>query len=152
MKKNKKALPVGTDFRKKHEPLIRGGNADVVMGWVNAGVECLDKFRGNASAYAKASVNGFTVSQTESTIRQYVGAVVAGLRKYGSASALLSAYDKVYEAREMSALRSFVAGSGQRKKGDKKPSQAAVALTKRAARSAWDKSRSFDEFWELING
>lgn len=134
MKKNKKALPVGTDFYKKHSPLITGGNADVVMGWVNAAQECLDKFRGNASAYAKASVNGFAVKQTEGTIRQYVSAICAGIRHHKSASAMLAAYDIVYDAREIAALRSFVAGSGQRKKGDKKTAkQDTVAVTKRKA-------------------
>ena len=152
MKRNKKSFPNHSDFGKKHDPKIKHGEFAVAMGWVDAAEECVAKFRGNASAYARASVNGFTVSQTEATIRQYVGAIVSGIRKYGSASALMKAYDVVYETREITALRSFVAGSGQRKKADKKRASSAVALTKRAARSAWDKSRSFDEFWELING
>lgn len=159
MKKNSKkvkALPLATNFR-KHDLLISAGEAKALDGWLDAGVECVDKFRGNASAYAKASVNGFVVSQTELTIRQYVGAVALGIKKYKSRGALMAAFRKAYEKGEVrslsvTSLRKFVGGSGQRDKSDKKSSQATVALTKRAARSAWNKSKSFDEFWELING
>jgi hypothetical protein len=149
MKKNKKALPNRSDFHKKHDPLVQGGEAQVFLGWVNAGVECFERFGGNASAYAKASVNGFAVSQTENTIRQYVGAVVTLLRKHnarltamtkkerGSKTAkseMLAEYDSKYETREINALRSLVAGKGQRKAGgSKKSTQDTVALSKRKA-------------------
>ena len=136
-KNNKKAMPKGTDFAKKHDVLITDGEAKAFLGWVNAGAECVDKFYGNATAYAKASVNGFVVSQNENTIRQYVGAIVAGIKRHGSKAELIKAYDEAYVTREITALRNFVAGSGQRKKGDKKVAkQDTVALTKRKAR-AW---------------
>jgi hypothetical protein len=134
-KNNKKAMPKGTDFAKKHDALITSGEAQAFIGWVNAGSECVDKFYGNASAYAKASVNGFVVSQYETTIRQYVGAVVAGIKQHGSKAQLLSAYDKAYASREITALRKFVAGSGQRKKSDKKVKPDTRTLTKRKATS-----------------
>lgn len=152
MKRNKKSFPNRSDFAKKHDPVIKDGEFAVVMGWVDAAQECADKFRGNASAYARASVNGFTVSQTETTIRQYVGALVAGIKHYGSSKAMLAKYDAVYETREIAALRTFLSGLGQRKKQPKKPkSSNAVALTKRSARKAWDSAKSFDEFWELVS-
>lgn len=134
MKRNKKSFPNRSDFAKKHDPIIKKGELAVLMGWVDAAQECADKFRGNASAYARASVNGFTVSQTETTIRQYVGSLVAGIKRYGSAKEMLAKYDGVYETREITALRIFLAGSGQRKKGDKKVAkQDTVAITKRKA-------------------
>lgn len=152
MKRNKKSFPNRSDFGKKHDPQIKNGEFAVAMGWVAAAEECVAKFRGNASAYARASVNGFAVSQTETTIRQYVGALVAGIKHYGSSKAMLAKYDAVYETREIAALRTFLSGVGQRKKQpSKRKSSNAVALTKRSARKAWDNAKSFDEFWELVS-
>jgi hypothetical protein len=147
---NKKAMPKGSNFHRKHDPKIEAGEAQSFDGWVDAGVECYERFGGNASAYAKASVNGFTVSQTENTIRQYVGAVVTLLRKHKTKAGVLSAYDAVYETREIGALRALARGKGEREAG-KKRSTSAVALTKRSAHNAWNKAKSFDEFWELIS-
>ena len=148
----KKSFPNSSDFGKKHDPKIKDGELAVTLGWVAAAEECVAKFRGNASAYARASVNGFSVSQTEATIRQYVGVIVAGIKHYGSAKDMLVEYDAKYETREIVALRTFLSGLGQRKKSKSKPkSSNAVALTKRAARKAWDGAKSFDEFWELVS-
>lgn len=134
MKRKNKVMPKGSHFHGKHDPLIKAGEATSFDGWVNAGVECVERFGGNKSAYAKASVNGFTVSQTENTIRQYVGSVVTLLRKHGSKAALIKAYDAVYETREIKALQALAQGSGQRKSGvTKKSTQDTVALTKRKA-------------------
>jgi hypothetical protein len=151
MKKNNMAK---TNFV-KHDQLIRKGEADTFAGWLDAGVECYEKFGGNASAYAQSAVSlrwtgKNTLSQTENTIRLYVGAVVRGLRKHKSKAGLVAAYDAVYESREISALLKLVTGSGQRKENKKKSSNA-VALTKRSAHTAWNKAKSFDEFWELIS-
>jgi len=149
---NKKAMPKGSNFHKKHDPKIEAGEAKAFDGWVDAGVECYKRFGGNKSAYAKASVNGFAVSQTENTIRQYVGAVVTLLRKHGSKAELLAAYDAAYETREIGALRTLARGKGERKADEsKKSKQDAVALTKRSAHTAWNKANSFDEFWELVS-
>ena len=165
MRKNKKALPNHSDFAKKHDPKIEGGEATAFLGWVGAGLECYQRFGGNATAYAKASVNGFSVSQNENTIRQYVGAVVTLLRGHDARlarmtkkdrknktamSEMLAEYDGKYVTREINALRSLAKGKGQRKQG-KKRSINAVALTKRSAHNAWNKAKSFDEFWELIS-
>jgi hypothetical protein len=148
----KKSFPNSSDFGKKHDPKIKDGELAVTLGWVAAAEECVAKFRGNASAYARASVNGFSVSQTEATIRQYVGVIVAGIKHYGSAKDMLAKYDVKYETREIVALRTFLSGLGQRKNSkSKRKSSNAVALTKRAARKAWDGAKSFDEFWELVS-
>jgi hypothetical protein len=152
MKKNNKM--VRTNFA-RHDERIRQGEATAFDGWLDAGFECVDKFGGNASAYAASAVSlrwtgKNTLSQTETTIRLYVGAVVRLAKKHGDRKSLVSAYDAVYESREISALLSL-AKSGKKGKQTTKSSKA-VALTKRQARKAWDESRSFDEFWELING
>ena len=148
----KKSFPNSSDFGKKHDPKIKDGELAVTLGWVAAAEECVAKFRGNASAYARASANGFSVSQTEATIRQYVGVIVAGIKHYGSAKDMLAKYDAKYETREIVALRTFLSGLGQRKNSkSKRKSSNAVALTKRAARKAWDGAKSFDEFWELVS-
>jgi hypothetical protein len=130
----KKSFPNSSDFGKKHDPKIKDGELAVTLGWVAAAEECVAKFRGNASAYARASVNGFSVSQTEATIRQYVGVIVAGIKHYGSAKDMLTEYDAKYETREIVALRTFLSGLGQRKKDSKKVAkQDTVAITKRKA-------------------
>jgi len=153
MKKQVKMMR--TMFADKHDPKIKSGEAEAFNGWLDAGFECVDKFGGNASAYTASAVSlrwtgKNTLSQTETTIRLYVGAVVRLAKKHKTRSALLAAYDAVYESREISALLSLAKTS---KKGKQvKKSGNAVALTKRQARKAYDESKSFDEFWELING
>lgn len=152
MKKNNKMTK--TNFV-KHDQLIRQGESDSFDGWLAAGVECFERFGGNASAYAASAVSlrwtgKNTLSQTETTIRLYVGAIVRGLRKHKSKSALVAAYDAVYESREINTLMKLVKGSGQRKESKKRSSNA-VALTKRSAHNAWNKAKSFDEFWELVS-
>ena len=152
MKKNNKM--VRTNFA-RHDQRISAGEEQAFQGWLDAGFECVDKFGGNASAYAASACslrwNGKnTLTQTETTIRLYVGAVVRLVKKYETRGALVKAYDAVYESREISALLSL-AKSGKKGKQVKKSGNA-VALTKRQARKAYDESKSFDEFWELING
>jgi hypothetical protein len=139
----------------KHDQQIKAGEATAFDGWLNAGVECYERFGGNASAYAKSAVSlrwtgKNTLSQTENTIRQYVSSVVRLMRKHKTKAGVLSAYDAVYETREIKALQALAQGSGQRKEG-KKRSTSAVALTKRSAHNAWNKAKSFDEFWELVS-
>jgi hypothetical protein len=152
----KKAIKlVKTNFAGHHDKIISKGESIVFEGWLAAGIECYDKFGGNASAYAASAVSlrwtgKNTLTQNETTIRLYVGAVVRLMKKHKSKSALLSAYDDAYESREISALLALSKGSGQRTKSVKRSSNA-VALTKRGARSAWDKAKSFDEFWELVS-
>ena len=135
---------------------IAKGEALAFDAWLNAGMECVAKCGGNASLYAKSAVwdstrhGKNTLTQTETTIRLYVGAVVRLAKKHKTRSAIVSAYDAVYESREIGALLAFAKGNGQRKKSKRKSSNA-VALTKRSARKAWDNAQSFDEFWELVS-
>jgi len=135
---------------------IAKGEALAFDAWLDAGLECVKKCGGNASLYAKSAVwdsarsGKNTLTQTETTIRLYVGAVVRLAKKHQTRSAIVSAYDAVYESREIGALLAFAKGNGQRKQGKKRSSNA-VALTKRSAHNAWNKAKSFDEFWELIS-
>jgi len=74
-----KANAKRSQFR-NHEALIVRGERMAVQGWLEAAVECRDKYRGNASEYARASVTDY---HTVATIRQYVGACMKALAKYG---------------------------------------------------------------------
>ena len=87
-------------------------------GWVMAGDECFRRFGGNASAYAKRVVEqyGDRVTLTENTIRQYVGAVVAGIKRYDSVHNMVTLYDAEYAHRNIDSLRSFV-GNGKKRQG-----------------------------------
>ena len=155
MKKNNNVKLVRTTFGAFDRDIAKG-EALAFDAWLNAGLECVAKCGGNASLYAKSAVwdstrNGRnTLTQTETTIRLYVGAVVRLAKKYKTRSAIVSAYDAVYESREIGALLAFAKGNGQRKASKRKSSNA-VALTKRSARKAWDNAKSFDEFWELVS-
>lgn len=156
MKKNNNNKLVRTTFVVLDREIAKGESL-AYDAWVSAGVECVAKCGGNASLYTKSAVwdatrkGKNTLTQTDTTIRLYVSAVVRLLKKYKTRSALLAAYDAVYESREISALLAF-AKTGKNGKKKKKSNANAVALTKRQARKAYDESKSFDEFWELING
>lgn len=155
MKRNKNNKMVRTSFVAFDRDIAKG-EALAYDAWLDAGMECVAKCGGNASLYAKSAVwdstrNGKnTLTQTETTIRLYVGAVVRLAKKHKTRSAIVSAYDAVYESREIGALLAFAKGNGQRKASKRKSSNA-VALTKRSARKAWDSAKSFDEFWELVS-
>jgi len=138
---------------------IGNSESDAFDAWLDAGFECLRKCDGNASLYAKSAVwdatrkGTNTLTQTEQTIRQYVSAVVRMAKKHETRSALVKAYDAVYESREITAfVHGFAKTNKNGKSKKKKNNDSAVALTKRQARKAYDESKSFDEFWELING
>ena len=133
MKKNNKM--VRTNFA-RHDARISGGEAEAFEGWLDAGVECFTRFGGNASAYAASAVSlrwtgRNDLTQKESTIRQYVSAVVRLMKKHKSRAAIIKAYDSVYLSREISALMRL---SKTDKKGKgKSRSQDTVAVTKRRA-------------------
>lgn len=157
MKRNKNMKLVRTTFV-SIDKRIGKSESDAFDAWLDAGFECLRKCGGNASLYAKSAVwdatrkGKNTLTQKENTIAQYVRAVVRMAKKYKTRSALVEAYDGVYESREITAFLALSKGNGQRKKGKgKRKSSNAVALTKRSARKAWDNAKSFDEFWELVS-
>lgn len=154
MKKKNNNKVVRTNFA-RHDQRISAGEEQAFQGWLDAGYECVDKFGGNASAYAASACSlrwtgRNTLTQTETTIRLYVGAVVRLAKKHGTRGALVKAYDAVYESREISALLRFAKGNKAGKKKNNKSSNS-VALTKRQARKAYNETNSFEDFWEVIS-
>lgn len=135
MKKNNKM--VRTNFA-RHDARISGGEAEAFEGWLDAGVECFTRFGGNASAYAASAVSlrwtgRNDLTQKESTIRQYVSAVVRLMKKHKNRAAIIKAYDSVYLSREISALMRLSKTKKKGKRKRKSRSQDTVAVTKRRA-------------------
>ena len=91
-----------------HEALIVQGETLTVQGWVDVALEA--KTWKSVSEYAKVSAKS-TTQHSANTIRQYASFVIAGIKKFGSAEKLLSAYDAVYTYRSIVDLRSFVTAS-----------------------------------------
>ena len=77
---NKKTTAKRSQFI-QHEQLIVRGERMAVQGWLEAAVECRDKYRSNASEYARQSVSDY---HSTATIRQYVSACLKALKKYGN--------------------------------------------------------------------
>ena len=112
-----------------HEALITKGCALEVQGWVAVALEART-FK-SVSEYATISAKNST-EHTANTIRQYASFVIAGIKKYGSADKMLTAYDAVYSYRSISDLRRFLAGSGQRATSGKRFSANKVAKSLKA--------------------
>lgn len=135
MKKKNSNKVVRTNFA-RHDKRIANGEAEAFEGWLDAGIECVNRFGGNASAYAASACSlrwtgRNDLTQNESTIRQYVSAVVRLMKKHGTRAVVVKEYDRVYTSREISALLRL---SKTDKKGKSKSSkQDTVAVTKRRA-------------------
>jgi hypothetical protein len=118
-----------TNWRSVHEPKIVAGQKTELAGWLGAGQECITDYKSVASRYADASLSatvfaskGKEVSTQHSpaTIRQYVGICVTAIKKEGSVSAVIAKLNDEYGYANISDLRSFYSGNGQRGKTDKK--------------------------------
>ena len=107
MKKTTTKATQRTNFL-THEALIVQGETLTVQGWVDVALEA--KTWKSVSEYAKVSAKS-TTQHSANTIRQYASFVIAGIKKFGSAEKLLSAYDAVYTYRSIVDLRSFVTAS-----------------------------------------
>jgi len=156
MKKKNNNKVVRTNFA-RHDQRISAGEKQAFHGWLDAGYECVDKFGGNASAYAASACSlrwtgRNDLTQNETTIRLYVGAVVRLAKKHETRRALVKAYDGAYTSREISALLRFSRSNkaGKKKKKNNKSGNS-VALTKRQARKAYNETNSFEDFWEVIS-
>jgi hypothetical protein len=114
-----------------HEALITKGCALEVQGWIAVALEARSKEFKSVSEYATISAKNST-EHTANTIRQYASFVIAGIKKYGSADKMLTAYDAVYSYRSISDLRRFLAGSGQRATSSKRFSANKVAKSLKA--------------------
>ena len=112
-----------------HEALITKGCALEVQGWIAVALEART-FK-SVSEYATISAKNST-EHTANTIRQYASFVIAGIKKYGSADKMLTAYDAEFSYRSISDLRNFLKGSGQRATTSKRFSANKVAKTLKA--------------------
>jgi hypothetical protein len=131
-KKASKATPKTTpktDFRSVHEPKIVKGQATELEGWLGAAQECITDYKSVASRYADASLSatvfaskGKEVSTQHSTttIRQYVGICVTAIKKEGSVAKVIAKLTEEYGYANISDLRNFYSGNGQRGKDKKK--------------------------------
>ena len=116
-----------------HEALIVQGETLTVQGWVDVALEA--KTWKSVSEYAKVSAKS-TTQHSANTIRQYASFVIAGIKKFGSAEKLLSAYDAAYTYRSIVDLRSFVTAStkdNSKKKRKRKPKRKPNFSAKRVA-------------------
>lgn len=127
MKDKKITARKSTRFLLDHEPMIVGGHYEILLGWLKAGQECIGKFDGNASEYARcslsANVGGGNVKHSQATIRQFVGVAVTALTKYdtikGVCDALVSEKQGNRVFPSMLDVRATLAGNGQRAVGKK---------------------------------
>jgi len=155
MKKKPTKKEIRTGFA-RHDAKIASGHTLAFAGWFDASEECVEKFGGNASAYAKSAVSlrwtgRCDLTQTETSIRLYVSSGIRLINKYGSRALAVKAYDAVFTNRDITSLMAFsLSGKKPAKKKIKKTTND-VAVSKRSARSAWNTCSSFDEFWEQIS-
>ena len=127
MKTQKKAqakvTTIPTQFLLVHEPKIIAGETTVLAGWLGAGQECIKAYKGNVSAYVRASLSlscgGGDIATAPNTMRQYIGACVVAITKEGSINGVTSALVKEYGYADISGLRAKYRGNGQRGKTSK---------------------------------
>jgi len=144
-----------TNFMKFQSEIVAGSRR-TFDGWIMAGDECFRRFGGNASAYAKRVVEqyGDRVTLTENTIRQYVGAVVAGIKRYDSVHNMVTLYDAEYAHRSIESLRGFV-GNGEKRRGapvkkaSKQPKY--VGSVRRSLRKYEGKKLTADVIEEIVS-
>lgn len=117
-----KTTPI-TNFRLVHEPKIIAGATSELAGWLGAGAECIKDYKGNVSAYVRAStsmsVGGLETAHSSSTMRQYISACVVAIKKAGSVVAVTEQLCKDYGYADISGLRVKYSGNGQRGKKNK---------------------------------
>lgn len=121
-----------------HEANIIKGSRIAVEAWLDAAVECRDRYRGNASEYARQSVSDY---HTETTIRQYVGACLKALSKYGNTPKKVMdhlEFVELFGYANIDDLRSLVA---EKKKSDEKSrKEKKQSVTSRKVRAACGKA------------
>ena len=110
MKNNKVTLKSKSNWL-THEAQIEKGEMLAFDGWVNAYKEAT-KWK-SVQDYARESAK-LSTTHTMNTISQYIGAVKMGVKRYGTVEALLKAYDNKFTYRNISDLRAFVRGNGER--------------------------------------
>jgi len=100
-----------------HEATIKRGDEMAFNAWVEIAKEAMD-FE-SVAEYAKVSAKTAKF-HSEKTIELYTKSIVNGISHYSGIAKLLSEYDAKHASRNISQLREFCAGLGQR--GKSKPS------------------------------
>ena len=98
-----------------HEVTIKRGDEMAFNAWVEIAKEAMD-FE-SVAEYAKVSAKTAKF-HSEKTIELYTKSIVNGISHYSGIAKLLSAYDAQHASRNISQLREFCAGLGQRGKGN----------------------------------
>jgi hypothetical protein len=96
-----------------HEVTIKRGDEMAFNAWVEIAKEAMD-FE-SVAEYAKVSAKTAKF-HSEKTIELYTKSIVNGISHYSGIAKLLSAYDAQHASRNISQLREFCAGLGQRGK------------------------------------
>jgi hypothetical protein len=97
-----------------HEVTIKRGDEMAFNAWVEIAKEAMD-FE-SVAEYAKVSAKTAKF-HSEKTIELYTKSIVNGISHYSGIAKLLSAYDAQHASRNISQLREFCAGLGQRRTG-----------------------------------
>ena len=98
-----------------HEVTIKRGDEMAFNAWVEIAKEAMD-FE-SVAEYAKVSAKTAKF-HSEKTIELYTKSIVNGISHYSGIAKLLSAYDAQHASRNISQLREFCSGLGQRGKGN----------------------------------
>ena len=96
-----------------HEVTIKRGDEMAFNAWVEIAKEAMD-FE-SVAEYAKVSAKTAKF-HSEKTIELYTKSIVNGISHYSGIAKLLSEYDAKHASRNISQLREFCAGLGQRGK------------------------------------
>ena len=99
-----------------HEISIKRGDEMAFNAWVEIAKEAMDFV--SVAEYAKVSAKT-AKHHSEKTIELYTKSIVNGISHYEGVAKLLIAYDIACTSRNISQLREFCAGLGQRGKGNK---------------------------------
>ena len=97
-----------------HEVTIKRGDEMAFNAWVDIAKEAMD-FE-SVAEYAKVSAKTAKF-HSEKTIELYTKSIVNGISHYSGIAKLLSEYDAQHASRNISQLREFCSGLGQRGKG-----------------------------------
>ena len=98
-----------------HEVTIKRGDEMAFNAWIDIAKEAMDF--DSVAEYAKVSAKKAKF-HSEKTIELYTKSVVNGISHYSGIAKLLSAYDAQHASRNISQLREFCAGLGQRSKSN----------------------------------
>jgi hypothetical protein len=110
-----------------HEVTIKRGDEMAFNAWIEIAKEAMDF--DSVAEYAKVSAKNAKF-HSEKTIELYTKSIVNGISHYSGIAKLLAADDAKCASRNISQLREFCAGLGQRGTGKKKPFNAEAVVAR----------------------